>query len=587
MLKSESKIDVDKLLEVVSMKSSKKGKEMAQRPIPKLPAAEPQNSPNSAKASYTKPSQLPIRKGSSLNRSFGNEKASMKSDLVQKQSSLDSGYKGSSVIESVRDSNKIEEEGKQAFKNESLRSSGHSIQNEDFGMSPNASGHHSSFNDRLENFAFSDKQKNLPKPDEKLGKNFMAELRANFKSKYMISNDSVSKGKDDDSFMDRKKTPPPDGGDKLNTGKAFPSTSQVDKSHNSSGGNNIKRSDTVRNNLPEKDGFTSDSDFGGSQSVKENAVRSDRQTDFDLSRLNSSDMDHGYMPGHHIPDGTAYSQRSDYAHMDHKGQLREDVAGVDDVGLAESRGFDVLKAAKETVSSPILSDRLAGPKVVRDNRSVNDKLCTSVQDKSMLVNQAPQNKGPSVKAGDIEKPVHNLIVSTQDSAKADLRSAETQTNHTTDKKMESWTQTSIIFQESFNTESGEISTDKGGYNRLDRDRSTNIPEVKTKHPAASFEHNLLPDNGKPVPTKPSLLTKQSLLKTNFANENLRQDYSMDVLEKIYSGRDSDRFLPLSHSDTLFSDTRQRESLESQLCWHELQGSMDTTGNSPFLRHVQF
>lgn len=234
----------------------------------------------------------------------------------------------------------------------------------------------------------------------------------------------------------------------------------------------------------------------GDMSVKENR-------NSDQSRLNASAQDHGYMPGHHIPDGTAYSQRSDYAHMDHKGQSREDVAGVDDVGLAESRGFDILRHTNRNLSNSAVdrgsinkprsvsacvhtksfnseSNKTSSLPIRRDNiekvnnvapveSNVRDILAHTLRSlHQSTIDRYSVDKHNSTNSNVTDKPTYNheeiqssLSVSqkqnddsvfsvesvSSEGNSENSRNAETQTHTDTRKKLESWTQTSLVLKE--------------------------------------------------------------------------------------------------------------------------------------------
>ena len=643
-------VDVTHIEDVQKNLKSSKPRTAQPQKLTNQSMAAPQSVP---KASPTKLSQLPVRKGSNLNKSLPRVSDSEKLGALKRnhqtrnqdseqlgasrrdlqarnqdseklggtnrdpparnQDSTDSGYKGSSLAESVRESNKLktDEEKKKIFENGSPRSSGQSIHSEELWASPNISSVQPGSNglfDRLEEFAFSDKSSAAPKQRENLSKRFADELRESFKTRYMIADQSLPQGLDDEDYFDRKKTPPPDGIDRLdrNAGKNFmsPKHSQVRKGPDDSlnnfsrHGDKFGSSNSVHKDF--KDDFNTDyvaSDFGDCDNGKDASLRSERSGESDKSRLNTSEMDHGYMPGHHIPDGTAYSQRSDYAHMDHKGQSREDVAGVDDIGLAESRGFDMLKGANRDVrgigtTGDMRTDReyteSVGPNnALSNSRYFGDKSDRISQDVSNLLpmNLKPThaNKSPIVKSGNQNEAPNNL-----ENDVDDLRNAETLTNLRTDgRRLESWTQTSLVLSESVNNQSKaaqrDITSDTSGRNRVYRDNVNDISDLPPNLPLSSFKHNLIPDSQSTVPNKPNLLTKQSLLKTDFAQENLRRDFSMDVMEKIYSGENGDqRFVPLEQtkSDT-FMDHHGRDSIESQKYWQQMEGreSIDTTGMS--------
>lgn len=613
---ANQKLEVERLEGLHSLKSSKHRLGQVHKPASQSAIA---SVPSPVKSSPSKMSHLPVRKGSTLNKSLprvsDSFKSTMNSDGARKQESSDSGFKGSSEADSVSKS----ESGKQTPKNmsprtseqKSPRSSNQSIRSEELWASPNTSSYcpsSSGLFEKMDEFAFSDKPSSLVK--ENLGRKFADELRENFKMKYMISD--VGQGqRSDNNFVDREKTPPPDGDEnfvrsmvkKLSLSKSKPFDNSV--SHTSQNCESYRKGtcQTKRSQI--------DSAEGKDKFTKETLLREERPEEHEMARLSNSVLDHGYMPGHHIPDGTAYSQRSDYAHMDHKGQSREDVAGVDDVGLAESRGFDMLRGASDVKDRRNIVDNTG---TCRNHLGdVSGKLSHSVvHNKSLLpLNLKPtQSKSPMTKLS-----VGSHVISTQtvtqnleESDIEDLRNAETQTNLNTNKKHESWTQTSLVLRESRSEPvtniRGETTNED---NCLTKDRTMSMSELPPKQALSSFRHNLLPDSEIPVPDKPNLLTKQSLLKTDFAQENLRRDFSIDVMEKIYSGKNTERFsgkgrerylsmdrtnvdsgkeaeafMPMNStkSDTM-PHHEGRESVESRSNWQQLEGrdSIDTTGRS--------
>ena len=99
-----------------------------------------------------------------------------------------------------------------------------------------------------------------------------------------------------------------------------------------------------------------------------------------------SGMVHMGLTGHHIPDGADYSIRADYPHQVKMGRSREDMDGTDDIQMADSRVFDLVSSADggKGVGSDVshqgreISERLA-PYIVQeeyesDPRTERDKL---------------------------------------------------------------------------------------------------------------------------------------------------------------------------------------------------------------------
>ena len=309
----------------------------------------------------------------------------------------------------------------------------------------------------------------------------------------------------------------------------------------------------------------------------------------------SSIIDHGYMPGHHIPDGTAYSQRSDYAHMDHKGECREDVAGMDDVGLAESRGFDVLKQGEKNAAID-RSSRIGNNRKFQGGNNVDKPVDNLNEGKTTLpMNLQPTqaSRSPMVRGGHVTSmPGHvtsmpGHVTSTQTGSSptdnntgAGRRSTETQSIE----RHESWTQTSLVFRQSVGL---QPDPPVNAESHVRNSAPTNSQQSREHCLESSDYRYSYPSNIKPssssssVPEKPHLLTKQSLMQTEFAQDNLKRDYKREVLDRIYSGRrEQESFMPahVTQSDTL-ADIEGRDSIESHTHWQHLTGreTMDSTG----------
>ncbi|XP_052816319.1 uncharacterized protein LOC128242923 isoform X2 [Mya arenaria] len=514
-----------------------------------MPKARP--SSTSESLSPSKASSLPVMKGSSLNRSFPKVRDSdntlIKSENRRKESTGDSGFKGSSVAESDKEivddniegsdeektpkrkredtegdrtlnDNDHAADGALTPKSASLNVSNHSDHCDVF-SSPNASNYwpnNTGLFERMEQFKFSESQKAVKSDDQKIEEGHLN-----------IKPDNKGRRKDEN----------------RNASEVLDTSNQRNSYH------------------------------------KDNSM-----------------IDHGYMPGHHIPDGTAYSQQSDYAHMDHRGELREDVAGVDDVELAESRGFDMLKhksksrtsdndnvkrsSTKERTVSADSGKRLNANESAMHSEKPYDNLGQS-KSRSMTSLKPTEGNSPMVR----NTGSHIPSAQTGSSPTKRLNSEEQSVG-----RHESWTQTSLVLRQSVglgpvspedvNSENhiwGPSGSHPSMENNLDyverQSYSGNIPQV----PLSSFKHNLLPNGKSTVPVKPHLLTKQSLFKTDFAQENLRRDYSRDVMERIYSGNDTDQFF---HANITHSETCGPPDItEVHTIWQPMEPNetMDQTG----------
>lgn len=539
-----------------------------------------------SKHSPTKVTQLPVRKGSSLNRSFpkvtDSENSVLKNQPRQKEASTDSGFRSGSLQDFTKTLTELEKQP-ECSQNGSPRASNHSMLSEDVWSSPNTSSYcpsSSGLMEKLDKFKFADTVGTSKK-----------EMADELRDMYKIKNSAGKTGHREylkyDNFAqkDREKTPPPDG--------------QLNKDKKTSV--NI-RGVTPQLNRKFSDGFKSDmldvrsSDILGVPTVKgnvrESPVHDKRLLDSDMewSRLDGSGIDHGYMPGHHIPDGTEYSQRSDYAHINHKGELREVVAGLDDVGLVESRGFDVLKDKNKNPNDLSAESKLlqhhsnvsAGVTITSDDQNTKFSVSTNKLSTNL---QPTQSKSPMIRATSSDQSITSHIV-TQGQNVEDLKNVETQTNKSS-KKLESWTQTSVVVcgneSTQFEQTLGEKKAQRDETESVNRDKDLNVSGIPPQLPISSFKHNLLPNNQSAVSDKPNLLTKQSLMQTDFAQDNLRRDYSVKVLDRIYSrnsmvNADNFQTMNATSSDSYFHPAG-RESLESNTDWQILQGreTLDTLG----------
>lgn len=541
--------------------------------------------------SPTKASQLPVRKGSGLSRSFpkvtDSDNSVLRGMTRQKTSSTDSGFRSGSLQDINKTLTELEKQADNtSAQNVSPQTSSHSILSEDVWSSPNTSSHcpsSSGLMEKLDRFKFRDS-----------AESFKRELSEKLRDTYKIKNTALKTDQSEflkyDNFAqrDREKTPPPDG--------------QMNK--------DMKTSMNIRGVTPQLNRKAYDSFRSDKMDVKTNdsshieAIRSmsrdspvhDKRlldADMEWSRLDGSAIDHGYMPGHHIPDGTEYSQRSDYAHINHKGELREDVAGLDDVGLVESRGFNVLKHKDQK------SHELGAKDRVLKNEQSKSANVTDTSDKQSVVNsvsknrlsanlQPTQSKSPLIRATGSGHSTRNETATQAYSEAEDLRNVETQTNQNSI-KLESWTQTSVVLGQSESTQADEIGhADHSVQNVGQKDgnyennqKTYEVSGIPPQLPISSFKHDLLPNGQSAVPDRPNLLTNQSLMQTDFAQENLKRDFSVKVMDRIYSRNstvnpDNFKTLIATSADSYLPG---RESLESNTDWQYLQGreTLDTQG----------
>lgn len=550
---------------------------MVSQVMSKAPTAVSKNSP-------TKVTQLPVRKGSSLSRSFpkvtSSENTVLKKSPRQKEASTDSGFRSGSLQDFNQSLTELEKQPERSSLNRSPGPSNHSSFNEDVWSSPNISSYcpsSSGLMEKLDKFKFADTVGTSEK-----------DITEKLRDMYKIKNTAdktrhrESLKYDDFAQKDREKTPPPDG--------------QINKDN--------KTSMNIRGVKPQlsckfSDGFKSGmsdvrcSDILGVPAVKGNAreslVHDKRLLDSDMewSRLDGSAIDHGYMPGHHIPDGTEYSQRSDYAHINHKGELREVVAGLDDVGLVESRGFDVLKDKNKN-----LNDLGAENKVLKHHSNVSAGVTITSDDQNTKISVSKNKLSANLQPTPSKSPMIRTTSSDQSTKgqtdtqgqNADVKNVETQTNKGS-KKLESWTQTSVVVSENESTQIDQKHGEKKGDDTesVNKNKDLTVSGIPPPLPISSFKHNLLPNNQSAVSDKPNLLTKQSLMQTDFAQENLRRDYSVKVLDRIYSqnsmvSADNFQTMNATSSDSFFNPAA-RESLESNTDWQVLQGreTLDTLG----------
>ncbi|XP_053402304.1 uncharacterized protein LOC123548511 isoform X2 [Mercenaria mercenaria] len=542
-----------------------------------VPSSVPSPISTMSKNSPTKTSQFPVRKGSDVSRSFrkvtNSDTSLLKNNSKQKEKSTDSGFKSGSLHDSLRTTTELESQPAETNQNASPRSPNQSFLSDDIWSSPNASNYcpsSSGIMDRLDKFKFTDSA-------GVFHTELSDDLKERLKSTKSLSYTGNSESLKHDNFAqkDREKTPPPDGQTNRDSDKILTNVRGITPQLTRKFGDNFK-TDTSDAKCLESTGRQTRK--GAS---RESPVHDKRLLDRDMewSRLDGTDIDHGYMPGHHIPDGTEYSQRSDYAHINHKGELREDVAGLDDVGLAESRGFDILKH-KDSKPNDLDTEN-------RVHKHKADKIA-SAQNRLSANLKPTQSKSPMIRTtGGSSMKTQTVTQAQGRDINDDSKNTETQTKQSAE-KLESWTQTSVVLGQSESTQSDptehvNIPHKQNSAPHSDKDKTLNVSGIPPQLPVSSFKHNLLPENQSAVSEKPHLLTKQSLMQTDFAQENLRRDYSVQVMDRIYSRnstvhQENFQTMNATTSDSYFCKPG-RDSLESNTDWQYLQGreTLDTLG----------
>ena len=290
----------------------------------------------------------------------------------------------------------------------------------------------------------------------------------------------------------------------------------------------------------------------------------------------SSSSHVGFVPGHHVPDGTEYSHQSDYSHMDHKGMSRDDLEGTADIGLADSRGFDAIKGTRSQISAEEMERSLRRQiQYERDKEQRLENFASSernVGDITAPVSQIGQSKPPlnlqpSQSSSPFKHSSRSNIVKQinygdeRRDVTDDHKTVETQTPAD---RHESWTQTSVVLQESVGLQPDNVTNDHA---QTDDDLLENTTNVSSSSESKT-KHNALQTSTKDV-EKPLLLSRDSLLKTDFAQEYLKRDFSREVMDRIYSSCDITR-LTQHQVDTHIHNLNSRESIESISNWTNLK-----------------
>ena len=178
------------------------------------------------------------------------------------------------------------------------------------------------------------------------------------------------------------------------------------------------------------------------------------------------------------------------------------------------------------------------------------------------------------------------------------------------KRHESWTQTSLEFDQGLVVQANlnpTLDTDSNNHKVLRNDNAQNrdvnvdtsepskvnqISGIPPKMPVTSFKHNLLPQVQTTQSDKLHLLTKTSLMQTEFARENLKQKYSVETMDKIYSSnvppesfmemssimpsqQESYKPTSFSHSTPFIPSTSQRQSSNTNTRLYNNQSQLST------------
>ena len=286
----------------------------------------------------------------------------------------------------------------------------------------------------------------------------------------------------------------------------------------------------------------------------------------------------GFVPGHHVPDGTEYSHQSDYSHMDHKGMSRDDLEGTADIGLADSRGFDAIKGSRSNISAQEMERSLR--RQIQYERDKEQRLESFVphegnvsernvslsqigQSKPPLNLQPSQSLSPFVKSSRPNVVKQNGVGDGIYEMNDEHKTVETQTAAD---RHESWTQTSVVLRQSVGLQPDNVIDDQlqTDDNLLETERVSNISSVSQ----GKAKHSVLPSTVKDA-EKPRLLSKDSLINTEFAQGYLKRDFSREVMDRIYSSCDITS-LNQHYTDTKVHNLNGRESIESRNNWTTLR-----------------
>ncbi|KAL3863258.1 hypothetical protein ACJMK2_005023, partial [Sinanodonta woodiana] len=311
------------------------------------------------------------------------------------------------------------------------------------------------------------------------------------------------------------------------------------KSHSGSSGRKIKLTGSIQ-------GATAVPTLAGEMDNRTGHVRQDK-----AARTVQASVGRVAMAGHHIPDGTEYSLPSDYSHVDHRGMLRDDLIGISNIGLAESRGFDAIMGKHHKVNQKEV--RQTGPlDSIRGFGQTGRFVPSMSHDPDSLfssrrVQYEPQEQVPRKMAQNITS---ESTISMTFANSFDEVSPETIIGDDSSTTNEGWVHpymtvnSSVSLSDDSSDRSGPISPSRSSVNHsrptVNRNAGPNLTGVITESsntleatsqanifkvpqaPISSFRHNLLPSHPRPT-TKPVLLSRDSLLHTDFAQEYLKRD----------------------------------------------------------------
>ncbi|KAK3588295.1 hypothetical protein CHS0354_014158 [Potamilus streckersoni] len=310
-------------------------------------------------------------------------------------------------------------------------------------------------------------------------------------------------------------------------------------SHSGSSSRKIKLTGSIQ-------GGTAVPTLAGEMDNKTGFVRQDK-----AARAVQTSVGRFVMAGHHIPDGTEYSLPSDYSHVDHRGMLRDDLIGISNIGLAESRGFDAILGKQNKLNHKEV--RQTGPlESIREFGQTGRFMPSLSQDPDILFSSRRIQYDPQEQVS--RKMAQNVTsestISVPYTRSFDAAGPETIIGDDSSTTNEGWVHpymtvnSSVSLSDDSSDRSGPISPSRSSVNpsrpSVDRNPGPNPPVVITESsntlestsqtnifkvpqaPISSFRHNLLPSHPKSS-TKPVLLSRDSMLHTDFAQEYLKRD----------------------------------------------------------------
>ena len=637
--------DPTKIVEgLTKLRDSKHRPRPDQPPVSKSAGSNPhQLSTAKAPVSPPKASHLPVRKGSNISRSFHHRDDLSHSFDGRNEAGnprSDSFAKGNPMVESSKAPDKKFEYDKEKtlttqeqMTHTTKDNPFEELKSADLWTSPPRASIGPRPNGLLEklqefSFKFDSTQKDIEKS------NITRDLRETFseenhdlmsshasalpKGSAGITDDIRSKGTDNQTgevCVGERETPPPDG----QSYNGANSTQNVQISSLAKGRLSVMSDSSARPIYDSGFNSVTDSQFRDSslsrqrdpfKSELESAIRSrfysnadpdtqgisqrDKELDISLvphnlpkSSSSGTGSHTGFVPGHHVPDGTEYSHQSDYSHMDHKGMSRDDLEGTADIGLADSRGFDAIRGTKSQISAQEMERSLRSQiryerdkehrldKVVLGEGNVSDRITSSsIHSGSQISKSKPpvslqpsQSLSPLIKSSRSHAAKQTGFGDQGTEVADEHKTVETQTAAD---KHESWTQTSVILRESIGLQPDDI---ENNHAHTD-DHSLKLG--KNIHSIVQDKHTVVSSSVKDTKT-PHLLSKDSLLNTEFAQEYLKRDFSMEVMDRIYSSSENTR-QQQHHTDSTVHHLNSRESVDSRTDWTTLKPNetMDST-----------